>query len=105
MKQLICGSLNRMRIRQSLPTAIHTPDRNAGLLEGAVAGSNPGARAAAECRETGGGDVREEIVVRSASRGKPGSRGSMVITTESCAEGGAMTIASLSPHASISAEQ
>ena len=49
-----------MRIRQSLPTAIHTPDRNAGLLEGAVAGSNPGARAAAECRETGGGDVREE---------------------------------------------
>ena len=38
VKQLICGGLNRMRIRQ-LATDIHTPDRNAGPLEGAVAGS------------------------------------------------------------------
>ena len=68
-----------MKIRQSLPTAIHTLGRNAGLLEGAAAGSNPRTRAAVECRETGGGDVREETVVRNASRGKPGSHGSMVI--------------------------
>ena len=36
VKQLICGSLNGMRIRQSLP---HPLDRDAGRLEGAVAGS------------------------------------------------------------------
>ena len=38
VKQLICGSLNGMRIRQSL-TAIHTSDRDMDPLEGAVAGS------------------------------------------------------------------
>ena len=39
VKQLICGSLNGMRIRQSLVAAIHNPDRDADLLEGAAAGS------------------------------------------------------------------
>ena len=39
VKQLICGSLNGMRIRQSLPQPYIPPGRNAGLLEGAVAGS------------------------------------------------------------------
>ena len=36
--QLICGSLNGMRIRQSLPQP-HIPNRDAGHLEDAVAGS------------------------------------------------------------------
>ena len=38
VKQLIYGSLNGMRIRV-LAAAIHTPDKNAGSLEGAAAGS------------------------------------------------------------------
>ena len=38
VKQLLCGSLNGMRIT-ILATAIHAPDRDAGLLEGAAAGS------------------------------------------------------------------
>ena len=38
VKQLICGSLNRMSA--TVPTAaIHTQDRDAGPLEGAEAGS------------------------------------------------------------------
>ena len=41
--------------------------------------SNPRVRAAVDCREMDGGDVREEIVVRNASRGKPGSHGSKAI--------------------------
>ena len=37
VKQLICGSLNGMRIRQSLPQPyIHSPERDTGLLEGTV---------------------------------------------------------------------
>ena len=40
VKELICGSLNGMRITQTdLAAAIHTPDRDAGHLEGTVAGS------------------------------------------------------------------
>ena len=39
VKQLICGSLNGMRIRQSLQQPYIPPGRNAGLLEGAEAGS------------------------------------------------------------------
>ena len=38
VKQLICGSLNGMD-QTVLATAIHIPGRNAGLLEGAAAGS------------------------------------------------------------------
>ena len=41
--------------------------------------SNPRARAAVDCRETNGGDVREEIVVGNAGGGKPGSHGSKMI--------------------------
>ena len=66
--------------------AIHTPDRNAGLLEGTAAGSwslglwsNPRARAAVDCREMDQGDVREEIVVGNACGGKSGSYGIKVI--------------------------
>ena len=38
-KQLICGSLNGMRIRQSLLLPHVPPDRDAGALEGTAAGS------------------------------------------------------------------
>ena len=67
---------------------MHTPDRDTGPLEGAVAGSwSLGiveqscslwsrARAAVDCRETDRGDVREETVVGNASGAKPGSHGS-----------------------------
>ena len=41
--------------------------------------SNPRARAAVDCGEMDGGDVREEIVVGNASGGKPGSYGSKVM--------------------------
>ena len=41
--------------------------------------SNPRARAAIDCGETDGGDVREEMVVGNACGGKPGSHGSKVI--------------------------
>ena len=41
--------------------------------------SNPRARAAVDCGETDGGDVREEIVVGNACGGKPGSHGSKAI--------------------------
>ena len=42
VKQLICGSLNGLRIRQSLLEAllsIHTLDRDTGPLEGTAVGS------------------------------------------------------------------
>ena len=64
-----------------LATAVHTPDRDAGPLEGAVVGlwSNPRARAAVDCGETDWGGVREETVVGNACGGKPGSHGSKAI--------------------------
>ena len=37
------------------------------------------ARAAVDCRETDGGDVREETVAGNACGGNPGSHGSKVI--------------------------
>ena len=63
--------------------------------------SNPRARAAVDCGEMDQGDVREEIVVGNAGGGKPGSHGSKAILL-SHVEGGAITIASFSPHTSIS---
>ena len=67
MKQLICGSLNGMRIRQSLPqlyipqTGTQVPEK-AQQLGAGVSGlwSNPRARAAIDCRERNRGDMREE---------------------------------------------
>ena len=41
--------------------------------------SNPRARAAVDCGEMDGGDVREEIVVGNACGGKLGSHGSKAI--------------------------
>ena len=40
---------------------------------------NPLVRAAVDCGETNGEDVREETVVENAFGGKPGSQGSKVI--------------------------
>ena len=41
--------------------------------------SNPSARAAVDCGETDGGDVRKEIVVGNACGGKLGSQGRKAI--------------------------
>ena len=56
------------------------------------------ARAAVDCRETDGGDVREETVVGNACGGKLGSCESKA---ESYTAGGAITIVSLFLHTSI----
>ena len=86
VKQLICGSLTGMRIRQSLPQPYI---RWAGTwvswkgqwLGAGLRGlwSNPSVRAAVDSRETDQRDVKEEIVVGSACGGKPGSHGSKAI--------------------------
>ena len=86
VKQLIWGSLNGMRIRQSLPqpyisqTGIWVPWK-AQWLEAGVWGlwSDPRVRAVVDCREMDKGDVRREIVVGNAFGGKLGSHGSKVI--------------------------
>ena len=82
MKQLICGGLNGMRIRQSLPQpyirwrGTQVPWKVQQLGAGFLGlWSNPRARAAVDCGETDRGDVREEIVVGNACGGKPGSHG------------------------------
>ena len=70
-----------------LATAIHTSDRNTGLLEGRCSSWELEFRdcgaisgwAAVDCRETDRGDVREETVVGNACGGKLGSHGSKVI--------------------------
>ena len=41
--------------------------------------SNPRVRAAVDCRETDGGEVREETVVGNACGGKLGSQGTKAI--------------------------
>ena len=86
VKQLICGSLNGMRIRQSLP---HPYIPWTGMLvtwKGQWLGagdwglwSNLRVRAAVDRREMDQEDVREETVVGNACGGKPGSHGSKVI--------------------------
>ena len=66
MNRMICGGLNGMKIRQSLPQAY--PGQVPWKAQWVGAGvyglwSNPGVRAAVDCGETDGGDVREEIMV------------------------------------------
>ena len=86
MKELTCGSLNGMRIRQSLPQpyilqiGMQIPWKVQRLGTG-VEGlwSNPRVRAAADCGETDRGDVREETVVGNACGRKLGSHGSQAI--------------------------
>ena len=82
MKQLICGSLNGMRIRQSL-SQLYIPQTGTQVpwrvqrLGTEVQGlwSNPKARAAVDCREMDLGDVREETVVGNACGGKLDNHG------------------------------
>ena len=69
-----------------LGAAIHTPDRDADPLEGAVAGSwssgmwsNPRKRADVDCGEMDGGNVRKETVGENACGEKPESHGSKAI--------------------------
>ena len=86
MKQLTCGSINGMRIRQSLPPP-HVPQTGTQVSwrcsswepEFRDGGAIPGRRAAVDCGEIDGGDVRQEIVVGNACGGKPGSHGSKEI--------------------------
>ena len=111
MKQLICGSLNGMRIRQSLlqpyicQKGTLVPWKGQQLGAG-VKGlwSNPRVRAAVDCRETDQGDVREEVVVGNACGGKPGSSRSKAIA-ESREGSGAITIASLALRPALADEQ
>ena len=58
---------------------MHTLDRDAGPLEGAVAGSWSLGIVERSQGEGCRGDVREETVVGNACGGKPGSHGSKVI--------------------------
>ena len=86
VKHLVCGSLNRMRIRQFLPqpyiprTGLQVLWKAKRLQAGVSgSGSNPTERAAVDCGGTDQGDVREKIVVQNACEGKPGSHGSKAI--------------------------
>ena len=86
VKQLICGSQNGMRIRQSLlqpytsQTGMLVPWKVHWLAAGVYGlWSNPKVRAAVDCGETDRGDVREEIVVGNAGGRKLGSHGSKAI--------------------------
>ena len=80
VKQLICGSLNGIRIRKSLPQPympwtgmqVHRKVREPEFRD-------CGARAAVDYRETDQGDGREEIVVGNAGGGNAGSHGSKAI--------------------------
>ena len=110
VKQLICGSLNGMN-QTVLDTAIHTLDRDAGPLEGVAAGSwSLGILEQSQCegccwlpRDTSrgceGGDHGGEMSMEGSQKARqPWKQGD---TPESCIGGGAITIACLSPHASI----
>ena len=75
-----------MRIRQPLPQpyTAQTGMQVSWKVQQLRAGvkqlwSNLRVRAADDCRETGRGDVREEIMVGNACGGKPGSHGSQLI--------------------------
>ena len=103
MKQLLCGSLNGMKIRQSLLEPYICRAVMRVSLKGQQLGaavlllSNLRVRATVDCRGMDQGDVREEMMVGNARRGRkarqPWKQGN---TAESCIGGGAITIASLS---------
>ena len=79
VKQLICGSLSGMSIRQSLtqPCIPQMMQRLGAELWGLW--RDPRVRAAIDCGEIDEEKVREEFVVQNACGGKPGSHGSKVI--------------------------
>ena len=92
-----------------LATAIHTPERNAGLLEGAAAGN--WRLEIVEQSQGGGCCWLERDGLRGCKGGDHGGKCQWSIarqpwkqggTTESHFGGGAITIACLSPHSSIS---
>ena len=107
VKELICGSLSGVRIRQFLPQPC-TPWTGMQVLwevqrlGHGVQGlwSNPRVRAAVQYGEMDRGDVREETGGKCLWRKvrQPWKQGDIA---ESHIEGGAITIASLSPQASI----
>ena len=86
VKELICSSLNGMRIRQSLLkpyipwTGMRVPWK-AQWLGAEVWGmwSDPRARVAVDREEMESGQVREEIVIGNACGGKRGSLGIKVM--------------------------
>ena len=74
VRQVICGGLNGMRIKQSLqqPYISQTGTQVPWKVQQLGVGdqglwSNPRVRAAVDCRETDGGKVREETVVESSA--------------------------------------
>ena len=77
-KQLICGSLNRMRVRKSLPQPYRPWTAQLLGLEFRDCGAIPG-RGLLLTVERDRGDVREETVVGNARGGKLGSHGSKAI--------------------------
>ena len=86
VKQLICGSLNGMRIRQCLsqPYIPRTGRRVSWKMKWLGAGvwgvwSDPRVMAAVDCGETDRGEGRREIVMGNACGGKLGSHGSKAI--------------------------
>ena len=85
LNQLICGNLNGIRIRQSLPqlyipwTGMQVLWKVQRLGHGVQeVWSNPRVRAAVQCGEMDLWDVKE-TVVGNACEGKSGSHGSKVI--------------------------
>ena len=103
VKQLICGSLNGMRLWQTLPQPYIPQTEMLVSWKGQQLGvkglwSNPRARAAVDCGETDWGDVRNggKCLWRKARQlWKQGD------TAESGVGVGAVTIASLAPLTSI----
>ena len=82
--------------------AIHTPDTDAGFLEGVEAGTWS-SRIVEQFQGKGCCWLwREVIVMGNAHGGKSGSHGSKAILLSPRESGGAITLASLSPRASIS---
>ena len=86
VKQLVCGSLNGLRIRQSLPqpyipqTGMQVPWKAQQLGAGVwVLWTEPRSWAAVDCGEMDREEGREEIVVGNACGGKPGSHGRKAI--------------------------
>ena len=103
MKQLICGSLNGMKIRLYLPqpyicwAGTRSPGKGSGWeLEFRDHGAIPSATAAVDCRETEREEVREEIMVGNCLWRKARQPWKQGDTAESHVRGGAITIASLS---------
>ena len=83
--------------------AVHTLDRDTSPLESAAAGNNPRVRCFVNYGEMAQENVREEIVMRNAYGGKPGSQGGKTMLL-SHKRGGAITV--ISPHMpSLAAEK